>query len=165
MPVGVLSLLLLGAAAGACSPQPQASEGKPTRSPASVLVPPPLDTSFPASSRDTGPDDRPRLVRLEQEARALAKTEGCTSASACRTAPVGWRGCGGPRTYLVYCAMATDTIALFGKLKELEEAEKAYNARSGMMSTCEFRMPPGTKLVGRSCREGPSTPPSFDRPQ
>jgi hypothetical protein len=165
MPSGALGLLLLGAAAVACSPQPQASEGKPTRSPASVLVPPPLDTSSPAPARDTGPDDRPRLARLEQEARALAKTEGCTSASACRTVPVGWRGCGGPRTYLMYCAMTTDTVALFRKLKELEEAEKAYNARSGMMSTCEFRMPPATRLEGRSCREAPSRPTAFDRPQ
>jgi hypothetical protein len=160
-----LGVLLLGAAAGACSPQPQASEGKPTRSPGSVLVPPPLDTTPSAPSPDTGPDDRPRLVRLEQEARALAKTEGCTSAGACRTAPVGWRGCGGPRTYLVYCATTTDTVALFRKLKELEDAEKAYNAKSGMMSTCEFRMPPGTKLDGRSCREMPGGQPRLQRPQ
>jgi hypothetical protein len=157
-------LLLVGTAAGACSPQPQASEGKPTRSPGSVLVPPPADTSPPAAPRDSGPDDRPRLVRLEQEARALATADGCTSAGACRTAPVGWRGCGGPRTYLVYCATTTDTVALFRKLKELENAEKAYNAKSGIMSTCEFRMPPGTKLTGRSCREGPSQP-APERPQ
>ena len=103
-------------------------------------------------------------MRLEQEARALAKTEGCTSTSACRTAPVGWRGCGGPRTYLLYCATTTDTVALFRKLKELEDAEKAYNAKSGMMSTCEFRMPPGTKLEGRSCREVPGGRPALQRP-
>jgi hypothetical protein len=165
MPLAALGVLLFGAAAGACSPQPQASEGKPTRSPGSVLVPPPLDTT-PAALPDTGPDDRPRLARLEQEARALGKTDGCTSANACRTAPVGWRGCGGPRTYLLYCAATTDTVALFRKLKELETAEKAYNAKSGIMSTCEFRMPPGTKLDGRSCREGPSgRQPVVDRPQ
>jgi hypothetical protein len=164
MPFVVLGMLLLGAA-DACSPQPQASEGKPTRSPGSVLVPPPLDTAPAAASPDSGPDDRPRLVRLEQEARALAKTEGCADATACRTAPVGWRGCGGPRTYLIYCATTTDTVALFRKLQELESAEKAYNAKSGLMSTCEFRLPPGTKLDGRSCREGPSSPPSRDRPR
>jgi hypothetical protein len=166
MSFAALGVLLFGAAAGGCSPQPQASEGKPTRSPGSVLVPPPIDTASSAASPDTGPDDRPRLVRLEQEARALVKTEGCTSASACRTAPVGWRGCGGPRTYLLYCATTTDTVALFRKLKELENAEKAYNAKSGMMSTCEFRLPPGTKLDGRSCREGPAgRQPVIDRPQ
>ena len=165
MPLVALGALILGAAAGACSPQPQASEGKPTRSPGSVLVPPPPDTTRAAAPPDSGPDDRPRLVRLEQEARALAKTDGCGSVAACRTAPMGWRGCGGPRTYLVYCAATTDTVALFRKLKELEEAEKAYNAKSGIMSTCEFRMPPGTKLEGRSCREASSKQPAGGRPQ
>ena len=40
----------------------------------------------------------------------------------------------------------------------LEDAERAYNASSGMMSTCEFRMPPGVRLEGRSCREAPAGP-------
>jgi hypothetical protein len=141
----------------ACSPQPSASGGKATRSMGSVISPPPQDTAPPVP-RDTTPDARPTLARLEQEARALAKTDGCASIGACRTAPVGWRGCGGPRTYLVYCAATTDTIALFRKLRELEEAEQRYNATSGMMSTCEFRMPPGVRLEGRSCREAPARP-------
>jgi len=141
----------------ACSQQPQASAGDETRSMGSVINPPPRDTTAPAV-RDTTPDQRPRLVRLESEARALAKTGGCSSVSACRTAPMGWRGCGGPRTYVVYCAATTDTVALFRKLKELENAERAYNVSSGMMSTCEYRMPPGVKLDGRSCREAPAGP-------
>jgi hypothetical protein len=163
-PVAIFSSLLLSTAV-ACSPQPQASEGKPTRSSGSVLVPPPLDTSRPAVPPDSGPDDRPRLVRLEREARALVKTDGCSSVDACRTAPVGWRGCGGPRTYVVYCAATTDTVALFRKLKELETAEKAYNEKSGILSTCELRMPPGTKLERRSCREGPSGQPGQELPR
>jgi hypothetical protein len=144
-------------AVAACSPQPSASDGKATRSMGSVVTRSPPDTTRPAP-RDTTPDARPKLARLEQEARALAKTDGCASVGACRTAPVGWRGCGGPRTYLVYCAATTDTVALFRKLKELEEAEQQYNANSGMMSTCEFRMPPGVRLEGRSCREAPAGP-------
>jgi hypothetical protein len=109
----------------------------------------------------TGADlsgDQARIAQLEREARALAKTTGCSSASACRTAPVGARACGGPRSYIVYCAASTDTVALFRKLRELEQAEKAYNEKSGMMSTCEFRMPPKTVLSGGSCREAPAGP-------
>lgn len=139
-----------------CSPQ--SSSGKPTRSPSSIIGGKPDSAAAPIVSTDSSPDDRPRLARLEQEARALAKTDGCTSVSACRTAPVGWRGCGGPRSYLVYCAATTDTVALFRKLKELENAEKEYNVKSGMMSTCEFRMPPGVTLDGGSCREAPAGP-------
>jgi hypothetical protein len=151
-----IATLTLGAAA--CSPQPQASSTKPTRSTSSLIAPPPADAESPPSVPDSTAKDREQLARLEREARALVKTDGCTSASGCRTAPVGWRGCGGPRTYVVYCAASTDTAALFRKLKELESAEKAYNAKSGMMSTCEFRMPPGTKLQGKSCREVPAGP-------
>lgn len=140
-----------------CSQQPQASSGRPTRSIGAVIAPPTADTS-PPPPRDTTPDPRPRLARLEQEARALAKLDGCATTGQCRTAPMGWRGCGGPRTYLVYCAATTDTVALVRKLAELEQAERAYNASSGMMSTCELRAPPAVRLDGRSCRERPAGP-------
>jgi hypothetical protein len=126
---------------------------KRTKSIGALIAPPPEAPAPPARAADTNRSDQATLTRLEHEARALAKTSGCRSVNDCRTAPVGWRGCGGPRTYLVYCAAATDTIALYRKLKELEDAEKAYNAKSGMMSTCEFRMPPGTVLHGDGCRE------------
>jgi len=119
-----------------------------------VILRSPKDTTAPV------PPDTvlPKLVRLEQEARALAKQDGCAGVNACRTAPVGWRGCGGPRSYVVFCAATTDTVALFRKLKELEDAERAYNASSGMMSTCELRVPPRVRLEGRSCREAPAGP-------
>ena len=100
---------------------------------------------------DDAANDTARLARLEREARAIAKTEGCTSASACRTAPVGWRGCGGPRTYIVYCAATTDSVALFRKLDELKAAETAYNERSGMLSTCEMRLPPAVTVQAGRC--------------
>ena len=105
-----------------------------------------------AISRDgAGPSDTARIAQLEREARALAKTDGCASASACRTAPVGWRGCGGPRTYFVYCAATTDSAALFRKLEQLKAAEVAYNEATGVMSTCEMRMPPTVTSQGGRC--------------
>lgn len=103
------------------------------------------------SRSGTAPNDTARLAGLEREARALVKTEGCASASACRTAPVGWRGCGGPRTYVVYCAATTDSVALFRKLDELKAAETAYNETAGMMSTCEMRLPPAVTAQGGRC--------------
>jgi hypothetical protein len=95
------------------------------------------------------------LERLEREARALAKAEGCEQTAQCRTAPVGDRPCGGPREYLVYCSLTTDSAALFRKLGELAAAEKAFNAQSGMMSTCEFRMPPAVGLSAGRCAVSP----------
>jgi hypothetical protein len=96
--------------------------------------------------------DSTGLVRLEREARALAKTDGCNSLDQCRSAPVGERPCGGPRDYVVYCARTTDTAVLYRKLAELRQAEMEYNRKSGMMSTCEFRTPPELALSGGSCR-------------
>jgi hypothetical protein len=94
--------------------------------------------------------DTTSLTRLERDARALAKADGCEAASACRSAPVGWRGCGGPRAYVVYCPATTDTVSLLRKLEELRRAEMDYNERSGVVSTCEYRVAP--KLAVREGR-------------
>jgi hypothetical protein len=99
--------------------------------------------------RETGEE---RVQRLEREARALARADGCTSGGECRAAPVGDRPCGGPRTYPVYCARTTDSVALYRKLEELAGAERAHNQEQGLASTCEFRMPPRLVAGLGSCR-------------
>ncbi len=71
---------------------------------------------------------------------------------------MGNRPCGGPRDYLVYCPLTTDSARLFRKLRELERAEARLNTEQGMVSTCEFRMPPGTAIVGGRCVAGASRP-------
>lgn len=96
--------------------------------------------------------DWAQIVTLEDQAKALLKTEGCSSAAQCRTAPVGSRACGGPRYYLVYCAQTTDSAALFRKLDAVAAAEREFNTRYNVMSTCEFRMPPTVALSGGSCQ-------------
>ena len=106
----------------------------------------------PGGADTTG--GRARIIQLEADARALANTTGCASASQCRTAPVGSRPCGGPRTYLVYCAATTDSATLFKKLDELKAVETKFNQDAGLAGTCEFRMPPGVSVQGGSCREG-----------
>lgn len=113
--------------------------------------PAPRAVDSASSSRAAPSDDTTRLALLEREARALARATGCDAASSCRTAPVGWRACGGPRTYVVYCAATTDTAALSRKLEELKRAEMDYNERMGMASTCEMRLPPAVGIEGGSC--------------
>jgi len=115
-------------------------------------APAPRGADSPAA-RAAPVDDTTRLALLEREARALVKTGGCDAASSCRTAPVGWRGCGGPRTYVVYCAATTDTVALLRKLDELKQAEMDYNERTSVISTCEMRMPPKVTVSGGTCSE------------
>jgi hypothetical protein len=96
--------------------------------------------------------DWAQIVALEDQAKALVKIDRCSSASDCRTAAVGSRACGGPRYYLVYCSRTTDSAALFKKLDAVAAAEREYNAKYQLVSTCEFRMPPKVALNGTSCQ-------------
>jgi hypothetical protein len=110
---------------------------------------------YSASVGDVATDSirtRARIAKLEADARALAKTKGCSAASQCRTAPVGSKACGGPRTYLVYCAASTDSVTLFKKLDALKSAEERYNKNAGLASTCEYRMPPGVSVQRGVCQ-------------
>ena len=95
--------------------------------------------------------DSAAISKLEQEAKAIAKTSGCSSSSDCRAAAVGSRACGGPRYYLPYCARSTDSVALYRKLDEVAAAEKAYNTKYQLVSTCEFRMAPAVEAAGGVC--------------
>jgi len=107
----------------------------------------------PASGGSTGDQaDWAAILRLEDQAKAIAKSSGCARVSECRTAPVGNRACGGPRYYIAYCSTTTDSVALFRKLGEVAEAENAYNRKYGIASTCEFRMPLPLTLSGGECR-------------
>ena len=92
-----------------------------------------------------------QITALEDQAKALVKTEGCPSAAQCRTAPVGSKACGGPRYYLVYCSATTDSAALFAKLDAVAKAEQEYNRHYNIASTCEFRMPPTVALTAGAC--------------
>jgi hypothetical protein len=92
-----------------------------------------------------------RVRELEQQARALARTDGCDQASQCATAPVGAKACGGPRTYLVYCRATTDEAALLRALDELKRAEEEYNRAAGLASDCMFVTPPAVRLEGGTC--------------
>jgi hypothetical protein len=143
-----LAALIVAAALAACTPSPGAQDAQA----ADTAPSPPAAAPAPAAAPGDGeaPGDSGRVARLEREARALAHAEGC-AADACRTAPVGNRPCGGPRTYLVYCAATTDSAALFAKLRELARAEDAFNRANGMSSTCEYRLPPEVTVQGGRC--------------
>ena len=105
-------------------------------------------------------EDWGQIVSLEDQAKALIKAGGCSTASQCRTAAVGSRACGGPRYYLVYCSLTTDSAALQRKLEAVAAAEQAYNQHYQLASTCEFRMPPQVAVVSGSCEAQPATQPA-----
>jgi hypothetical protein len=92
-----------------------------------------------------------RVRELEQQARALAKADGCDRTDQCAAAPLGAKPCGGPRAYLVYCKATTDEAALMRTLDELKRAEQAYNREAGLVSDCSMVMQPTVRLEGRMC--------------
>ena len=119
---------------------------------ASVAAIPPDTTGTPSNQAAPGTQegDWNAILRLEAEAKGIAKTSGCAT-NECRSAPVGSRGCGGPRYYLPYCSKTTDSVALFKKLDEVAAAERAFNKKYQIGSTCEMRMPPLVESVGGVC--------------
>jgi hypothetical protein len=136
------------------APAPNVSSDSPaTRVP---LPPPaPVDSTQPpagASPPATPDTETAAIERIKREAHAIARVGGCTAASECKTIGIGVKACGGPEDYIVYCPKSTDVPALERKVAEVERAQKAYNEKHQMMSTCEYRTPPNTQLVGGSCR-------------
>ena len=109
----------------------------------------PTKAKAPTADREV---NQATVQQLEAEARALTKTEGCTSSEQCRAAPVGVKPCGGPRSYLPYCVLTTDERALLAKLDELKRAEEAYNRQTGAFSTCELVVEPPVEIVDGACQ-------------
>ncbi len=140
--LGRTSLLVGALVLVACAQGPLSSESPPQDSP-------------PGSNTGVVPGtqagDWAAIERLEVQAKAIAKTTGCSASSECKAAAVGNRACGGPRYYLPYCAKSTDSVALFAKLAEVSKAENEYNRKYQIASTCEFRMPPLVESVAGSC--------------
>lgn len=109
--------------------------------------PPPVEQP-PMQTRATR---EARIRELEQQAGALAKSDGCNQGTQCASAPVGVKGCGGPRSYLVYCKATTDEAALLRTLDELKRVEEEYNRVEQIGSDCMMVMPPDVRLEGRAC--------------
>lgn len=109
---------------------------------------PPAVDQRPSDNRQS---DEARVRELEQQARALAKADGCDRAEQCAAAPMGAKACGGPRAYLVYCKATTDEAALMRVLDELKSAEQSYNRAAGIVSDCAITPQPEVRVEGRAC--------------
>ena len=136
-------------AASCAAPAPKPADSSPVETGAVRPV------TRPAPKAGDREWDQAVIDQLARDARALANPEGCQNAGMCRTAPLGVKACGGPREYVVYCSATTDSVALFQKLDELARAERAFNERYEIASTCELRVEPAIALVGQGCRAAP----------
>ena len=134
-------------------PAPPVSSGSTVDATPGMAMPGNRDTRSESNPGRTPSEkaDWAAIQQLEAQAKKLAHLEGCNSADDCRSAPVGSRGCGGPRYYLAWCAKTTDSAALYRKLDEVAAAERAYNKKYQIGSTCEMRMPSVVGASGGSC--------------
>ncbi len=133
----ILAICLAAGCSTASLPPDEAAPGSKTGTNAGATTPQQSDWSA--------------IEKLEVQAKAIARVEGCQASLDCRSAPVGSRACGGPRYYIPWCAKTTDSAALYRKLAEVAKAEQDYNKKYQLMSTCEFRMPPTVESSGGSC--------------
>lgn len=119
--------------------------------------PPPGEETAPPSDKAPASErvGEPTIAGLEQEVKALAKTDGCTGSSQCKAAPAGAKACGGPRYWIPYCPLTTDEGALMRKLEELRTAEERSNRDSGMMSDCAMTAEPKVASVNGVCQAVP----------
>ena len=109
--------------------------------------------------------DSAALGRLFDEARALARREGCPNSAQCRAVAIGSKACGGPRGYVIYCPLTTDEPALRRKAAEATQTERAFNVKYQLASDCAYVMVPPLESAGGTCQiaqrapRPPSAPP------
>ena len=140
--------LIMAATAGiliSCASNTAANE-KDTGASGQVATPPAGDGKVSAQDADWA-----AILKMEGEAKTIAITTGCDGEAQCRSAPVGSKACGGPRYYIAYCASSTDSAALFQKLEQINSAERTYNEKYQLVSTCEMMIPPAVSLANGAC--------------
>lgn len=78
----------------------------------------------------------------------------CSSAAQCRSLAIGAKSCGGPERYLAWSTQRSDGAKLARLAETLRQQREAENARSGMMSNCQFIPDPGAQCVAGHCQLG-----------
>lgn len=75
--------------------------------------------------------------------------------AACRTLPLGAKPCGGPWTYLVYSAEASDSTRLADLAAEYHAVNAEWNAACDLASDCVMVGPPDVTLENGRCVAAP----------
>ncbi|MGH8446781.1 MAG: hypothetical protein ACREVL_16035, partial [Solimonas sp.] len=69
----------------------------------------------------------------------------------CAAEPIGHRPCGGPSGYVVYSKRTGNEIRILGLAESTRDLGRQIDEGSGLMSTCEMRMPPEVALRKGRC--------------
>lgn len=106
-------------------------------------------------------DDDCDAARYERELQALRSEidqevgeAEATSEAACRVLPLGAKPCGGPWTYLVYSAEASDPEQLEALVTDYYRVDSTRNRACELASDCAFISEPAVVLVDGRCVAG-----------
>ena len=85
--------------------------------------------------------DESNLLALFTEIEELALSVSCLDANNWNFTTYGVKACGGPQGYIAYSSEINTSIFL-QKIDEYTLAEKKYNIKWGIISTCDIQNPP-----------------------
>lgn len=75
----------------------------------------------------------------------------CTADAHCRTLPLGEKACGGPVSWLPWSAAMSQAAQLDAWAEQLAALQRQRNARSGVMSNCQYVPDPGAMCQAQRC--------------
>lgn len=87
--------------------------------------------------------DKAAIDNLNVEIKSLADASVCSEEFTCYSVGIGSKPCGGFWEYIVY-SDSIDVVSFFAKIETLNELEKAYNEKYGIISDCFVAMPPSS---------------------
>ena len=94
-------------------------------------------------------DDLTVLQVMFEEIQTLANSVACTDAAEWTFVSYGAKACGGPQGYIAY-SNQIDVSYFLSLIEEYTTAEREYNIRWGIVSTCDFPAIPAEL----SCQNG-----------
>lgn len=91
------------------------------------------------------------LKKAEQEIQNYINSFPCSETAGCGFIAFGDKPCGGPRKYLLF-SNSVDLVKLKQMVNTYNEADNAYNIKTGAISDCMYAMPPTeVKCVNGVC--------------
>jgi hypothetical protein len=113
--------------------------------------------SAPEAESESAADGQSATTSLQEARTAIDVAIGEAGASRleqCALVAVGQRPCGGPRQYLAYSLVQTDSAELASLVEIYDRLDRERNERQGLVSTCQVLARPEVGLEEGRCVTG-----------
>lgn len=108
----------------------------------------PKDISERPADENSQKYDETQLEKLRSEIEKEIAQESCTNPDDWKTAPMGTKACGGPKTYIAYPKKLETTI--LPKIEDYNSKEAEFNKKYSIVSDCAMIAEP----TGIKCNDG-----------